>query len=163
MLPKVYIETTIPSYLTSRTSRDIITAGHQQITHDWWDRDRANYEMYISQFVLDECSGGDAEMARKRLKLLGDLTILEIPDGATQLAKRLIHDGPLPAKAETDALHISIAAANAMDYLVTWNMKHIANAAMERAIHQRCRDAGFDPPVICTPEELMGENYYVEG
>ena len=102
-------------------------------------------------------------MARKRLKLLGDLTILEIPDGATQLAKRLIHDGPLPAKAETDALHISIAAANAMDYLVTWNMKHIANAAMERAIHQRCRDAGFDPPVICTPEELMGENYYVEG
>lgn len=102
-------------------------------------------------------------MARRRLELLGDLPILEIPDGATQLAKRLIHDGPLPTKAETDALHISIAAANAMDYLVTWNMKHIANAAMERAIQRKCRDAGFDPPVICTPEELLGENYYVEG
>ncbi len=162
MKPKVYIETTIPSYLTSRTSRDLITAGHQQVTHDWWERDRANYDLYVSQFVLDECSGGNPAMAGKRLELLRDLIVLEIPDGATQLAKRLIHDGPLPAKAETDALHISIAAANAMDYLVTWNMKHIANAAMKREIDQRCREAGFEPPVICTPEELLGEDHYVE-
>ncbi len=119
--------------------------------------------MYVSQFVLDECSGGDPAMAGKRLGLLSDLIVLEIPDGATQLAKWLIKDGPLPAKAETDALHISIAAANAMDYLVTWNMKHIANAAMKREIDQKCREAGFEPPVICTPEELLGEDHYVEG
>lgn len=160
MLPKIYIETTIPSYLTSRTSRDLITAGHQQITHDWWARDRGNYE--ISQVVLDECTGGDPEMARKRLDLMADMAVLEIPDGATQLAKQMIQDGPLPTKAETDALHISIAAANAMDYLVTWNMKHIANAAMKREIDQKCREAGFEPPVICTPEDLLGEDNYVE-
>ena len=118
--------------------------------------------MYVSQFVLDECSGGDSEMAQRRLELLIDIPVLEIPDGATQLSKRLIDKGPLPAKAETDALHIAVAAANAMDYLVTWNMRHIANASMERAIHQKCRDAGFEPPVICTPEELLGEEYYVE-
>jgi hypothetical protein len=163
MPPKVYLETTIPSYLASRTSRDLITAGHQQITNDWWEKDRAKFELYISQFVIDECRCGDTEMARKRLSLLENLTVLDIPDGATQLAKRLIEGGPLPSKAETDALHIAIAAANAMDYLVTWNMTHIANAAMERAIYQKCREAGFDPPVICTPEELLGENYYVEG
>jgi hypothetical protein len=162
MLPKIYIETTIPSYLTSRTSRDLVTAGHQQLTHHWWDRDRANYEMYVSQFVLDEC-GGDPAMAEKRLNLMVGIAVLDIPDGATLLAKRLVKGGPLPAKAETDALHISIAAANAMDYLVTWNMKHIANAAMKREIDQKCREAGFEPPVICTPEELLGEDNYVEG
>ncbi|MGH9948143.1 MAG: type II toxin-antitoxin system VapC family toxin [Pyrinomonadaceae bacterium] len=163
MPPRVYIETTIPSYLTSRPSRDIIIAGHQQITLTWWETDRQNYELYVSQFVLDECAGGDAKMAQNRLELLTGIPILEISVEAVLLSKKLIHDGPLPQKAETDALHISIAASNAMDYLLTWNLRHIANPAMERDIHRLCRDAGFDPPVICTPEELLGEEYYVEG
>ena len=102
-------------------------------------------------------------VAQRRLELLRDLAILEIPDAATQLSKRLIREGPLPTKAETDALHIAIAAADAMDYLATWNMRHIANASMERAIQQRCREAGFDPPVICTPEQLLGDEDHVEG
>lgn len=102
-------------------------------------------------------------MAQSRLELLKGIPLLEITDAAVQLSKRLIKNGPLPEKAETDALHIAIAAANAMDYLVTWNMKHIANAFMKRSIDQKCVDAGFDPPVICTPEELLGEEYYVEG
>lgn len=163
MPAKVYIETTIPSYLASRPSRDIITAGHQQITREWWERDRELFEFYISQFVLDECGAGDAVMAGARLELVKDLTLLEISDAAVDLSKQLVDRGPLPAKADKDALHIAIAAANAMDYLVTWNMKHIANAFMKRSIDQKCRDAGFDPPVICTPEELLGEEYYVEG
>jgi hypothetical protein len=163
MAPKVYIETTIPSYLTSRASRDLITAGHQQITRDWWERDRELYELFISQFVLDECGDGDPEMAQNRLELLKSVPILQITDAAVQLSKRLIENGPLPTKAETDALHIAIAAANAMDYLVTWNLKHIANAFIKRAIDRKCLEAGFDPPVICTPEELLGEEYYVEG
>jgi len=102
-------------------------------------------------------------MARLRLDLLEDLSVLEISDEAVKLSKTLIQNGPLPKKAETDALHIAIAAANAMDYLLTLNMKHIANASMQRAIHGICRKAGFDPPVICTPDELLGEEYYVEG
>lgn len=163
MKAKIYLETTIPSYLTSRPNRDIIIAGHQQVTHTWWDRDRDEYELYVSQFVLDECGDGDADMARKRLELLNGIPVLAISDEAVLLSKRLIHNGPLPQKAETDALHIAIAAANAMDYLVTWNLRHIANPAMERPIHRICREAGFDPPVICTPEELLAEEYNVEG
>jgi len=160
--PKIYLETTIPSYLAARPSRDIIIAGHQQITREWWERGSNDYEMYISQFVLDECSGGDAEMASARLELIKALPVLMISEAAVQLSKRLIDRGPLPPRAETDALHIAISAANAMDYLVTWNMRHIANAFMERAIYQKCRDAGFEPPVICTPEELVGGEYDVE-
>ncbi len=163
MKPKVYIETTIPSYLVARPSRDLVTAGHQQSTHTWWKRDRNDFELFVSQFVLDECAGGDKDMARLRLDLLEDLSVLEISDEAVKLSKTLIQNGPLPKKAETDALHIAIAAANAMDYLLTLNMKHIANASMQRAIHGICRKAGFDPPVICTPDELLGEEYYVEG
>lgn len=163
MAAKVYIETTIPSYLTARPSRDVITMGHQQITLEWWERDRELFDLYISQFVLDECSSGDPAMAKARLELLGGVALLEISDGAIELSKRLVDRGPLPEKAKTDALHIAIAASNAMDYLLTWNMKHIANAFMKRAIDQKCREVGFEPPVICTPEELLGEDYYVEG
>lgn len=163
MPARVYIETTIPSYLTSRPSRYVITLGHQQITREWWERDRESFELYISQFVLDECADGDPVMAKDRLKLVQGLAVLEISDGAVELSKRLVDRGPLPAKADKDALHIAVAAANAMDYLLTWNMKHIANAFMKRAIDQKCRDAGFEPPVICTPEQLLGEDFYVEG
>lgn len=113
--------------------------------------------------MLDECGDGDAEMAQKRLELLKGIPVLEISDAAVQLSKQLVDRGPLPVKAEKDSLHIAIAAANAMDYLVTWNMKHIANASMKRAIDRKCLDAGFDPPVICTPDGLLGEEYYVEG
>jgi hypothetical protein len=163
VLPKVYIETTIPSYLTSRPSRDIQMAAHQLLLHKWWERDRSEFELYVSQFVIDECGGGDVKMAAKRLALLDGIPILDIPAEAVLLSKRLIHGGPLPIKAETDALHISIAAVNAMDYLLTWNCRHIANAQMQRAIRTICNDCGFDPPVICTPTELLGEEYYVEG
>lgn len=163
MLPRVYIETTIPSYLTARPSRDLITAAHQQITRDWWERNQTNYECYISQFVLDECGSGNNEMARRRLELLKDVPVLEIGDSTVQLSKRLLEVGAVPMKAQLDSLHIAVATANGMDYLVTWNMKHIANAFMKRSIEQACRDAGFDPPVICTPEELLGDEDHVDG
>jgi hypothetical protein len=159
---KVYIETTIPSYLASHPSRDLIIAGHQALTYQWWKK-RDEFDLYISQFVIAECTAGDPKMAAKRLDLLNDIPILEIPDEVSSLSKKLVRNGPLPQKAETDALHISIAAANAMDYLLTWNCRHIANAAMQRSIHNLCREAGFEPPVICTPEELLGEEHYVEG
>jgi len=102
-------------------------------------------------------------MAERRLALLEDLPLLEITEQAVLLSKNLISNGPLPPKAEKDALHIAVAATNAMDFLITLNMRHIANAFMRKAIHRICRDAGVDPPVICTPEELLGEEYYVEG
>lgn len=157
MPPKVYIETTIPSYLTSRPSRDIIIAGHQQSTRDWWDAERHEYDLYVSQLVVQECRAGDAVMARQRLELLSGIQIIPILPGVTQLAERLVNAGPLPAKAAADAVPIATATASGMDYLLTWNLSHIANARMQDAIRKLVTEAGFKPPVICTPEELTGE------
>ena len=157
MPSKVYIETTIPSYLTSRPSRDIIIAGHLQSTQDWWETERNEYGLYVSQLVIQECRAGDAEMAMQRLELLAGIEIIPILPGVTPLAERLVKAGPLPTKAAADAVHIATAAASGMDYLLTWNLRHIANAKMQDAIRDLCKEAGFRPPEICTPEELMGE------
>lgn len=154
--PKVYIETTVVSYLTARPSRDLIIAAHQQITLEWWENRRADFDLYTSQFVIQESSVGDATMAQKRLVALDAIPLLSVTQEALALARALVEKGPIPEKAETDALHIAVAAANGMDYLLTWNCKHIANAEMQIGIGKFCRAAGFEPPIICTPEELLG-------
>ena len=153
---KVYIETTIVSYLTARPSRDLIIAAHQQITNEWWENRRADFDLYTSQFVIQESSAGEAVMAQQRLDALDGIALLSISREALDLARSLIEKGPIPEKVEVDALHIAIAANHGMDYLLTWNCKHIANAEMQTGIGKFCRAAGFEPPVICTPEELSG-------
>lgn len=153
---KVYIETTIVSYLTARPSRDLIVAAHQQLTQEWWENRRANFDLYTSQFVLQESSAGDAKMAQTRLEALEEIPLLSVTQEAVTLARTLVQKGPIPEKADVDALHIAVAATNGMDYLLTWNCKHIANAEMQIGIGKLCRAAGFEPPVICTPEELLG-------
>ena len=155
-LLKVYIETTIVSYLTARPSRDLILAAHQQITIEWWENRRADFDLYTSQFVIQESSAGEAAMAQKRLDALDGIALLAVSQEALDLARALIEKGPIPEKAKVDALHIAVAASNGMDYLLTWNCKHIANAEMQIGIGKFCRAAGFEPPVICTPEELLG-------
>ncbi len=157
MAPKVYIETTIPSYLTGRPSRDLLIAGHQQVTHEWWETRRHDFELYVSQLVEDECRGGDSSMAEKRLDIIRGIPLLDISGDVYTLANRLITIGPIPKKAEVDAAHISIAAIHRIDYLLTWNCRHIANAEMQRSIREICQEAGFEPPIICTPVELLGE------
>lgn len=153
---KVYVETTIVSYLTARLSKDLIIAAHQQITQEWWENRREGFDLYVSQFVIRESSAGDIAMAQKRLDALEGISLLSVSQEAVALARTLIEKGPIPEKAETDALHISVAASHGMDYLLTWNCKHIANAEMQIGIGKLCRAAGFEPPVICTPEELLG-------
>ena len=153
---KVYIETTIVSYLTARPSRDLIMAAHQQLTQEWWENRRANFDLYTSQFVIQESSAGDAKMAQTRLEALEEIPLLSVTQEAVTLARTLVEKGPIPEKAEVDALHIAVAATNGMDYLLTWNCKHIANAEMQIGIGKLCRATGFEPPVICTPEELLG-------
>ena len=153
---KVYIETTIVSYLTARPSRDLIMAAHQQLTQEWWENRRANFDLYTSQFVIQESSTGDAKMAQTRLEALEEIPLLSVTQEAVTLARTLVEKGPIPEKADVDALHIAVAATNGMDYLLTWNCKHIANAEMQIGIGKLCRAAGFEPPVICTPEELLG-------
>ena len=157
MKPRTYIETTIPSYLTAWPSKNVVMAGHQQTTKEWWDVRRHQFDLYISQFVIDEASAGDSEAAERRLTVLEGLQLLEPSEEAYSLADALLRQIPLPEKAATDSLHIAIAAVNGMDYLMTWNCTHIANATLRAAIESICREAGFEPPVICTPEELLKE------
>ena len=154
--PKIYLETTVPSYLTAWPSRDLIRAGHQQITREWWQNRRENFDLYISQFVLDEAAGGDPEAARERLLALRDLPVLDLTEEVGDLAAALVTTLALPARAATDAAHIAIAAVHGMHFLLTWNCTHIANAEMAVAIETACRERGLACPVICTPEELMG-------
>ena len=155
MNERVYIETTFVSYLTARPSRDLIVAGHQQITRDWWDTRRADYELCVSQLVFQEAADGDAEAAQERLQLLAAMTMLEISEAAVSLAEELIRAGALPAKAGNDALHISIAATQSVPYLLTWNCRHMANATLRAQIEAICASKGFKAPIICTPEEMM--------
>ncbi|MGH2583937.1 MAG: type II toxin-antitoxin system VapC family toxin [Dehalococcoidia bacterium] len=155
MKRKVYLETTIASYLTAWPSRDLITAAHQQLTRDWWQNRREEFDLFISPAVLRESGGGDPEAATRRLAVLNDLPLLELTGAATTLAQELVREVPLPAKAAVDALHIAIAVVHGIDYLLTWNCTHIANAALRTQIDAVCRANGYASPVICTPEELL--------
>lgn len=156
MKPSVYLETTIPSYYTARASRDVVMAGHQATTRDWWDTRLSRFRAFISQIVIDEAAGGNAQAAKDRLVALKPFPLLDIRDDASDLARALIESGPLPPKAARDALHIAIAAAHGIDFLVTWNCTHIANAEMTAKIAAICHEHDLECPVICTPEELMG-------
>jgi len=151
------LETIIPSYLTSRPSRDLIIAGHQQITREWWETRRDTFQLYISQLAVDEAGAGDPVAARKRLKVLQDLPLLDITPEVAEVASSILASGKVPRKAATDAAHIAIAAVHGMDFRVTWNCVHIANAAIAKALASIYRGHAYECPVICTPEELMGE------
>lgn len=157
MASRVYLETTIPSYLTAWPSRDLVTAAHQQITREWWETRRREFELFISQFVIDEAAFRDPDASSRRLEMLADVPLLGVNEGVYKLANELMKHVPLPAKAVADSLHIAIATVNGMDYLLTWNCTHIANATLRTSIETVCRDNGNEPPVICTPEELMKE------
>ncbi|HWE37834.1 MAG TPA: type II toxin-antitoxin system VapC family toxin [Isosphaeraceae bacterium] len=153
MKPRIYLETTIPSYLTAWPSRDLVRAAHQQMTREWWTR-RHSFELFISQLVIRECQAGDPEAAAARLVAPDGLPLLDQGEDVALLARTLLDRVPLPARAEADALHIATAVLHGMDYLLTWNCTHIANATLRGRIDAACRESGFEPPTICTPEEL---------
>lgn len=155
MKPKVYLETTIPSLLTARPSRDILMAGQQQATRDWWGERRQHYQLFISGLVLAESRRGDASSARARDEALAACKVLEYTQAAEQLAGVILATRLLPAKAAVDAAHIAVAAVHEMDFLLTWNCRHIANAAIVDKVRAAIRAVGYIPPVICTPLELM--------
>jgi predicted nucleic acid-binding protein len=155
MKPKVYIETSVPSYLAARPSQDVRVLANQQTTVEWWASRREYFELFISEFVLTEAALGDPAAARKRLEVLEGISVLDATDEVRALGSALIAKGPIPPQAAIDALHIAIAAVNGMEYLLTWNCTHIANAIMRAKIESVCRRQGYEPPVICTPLELM--------
>ena len=155
---KVYVETTVISYLAARPSRDLIVAARQQLTHTWWRDRRPSFDVYVSQLVLAEAQAGDAQAAARRAALLKDLPVLDIVPEVAELSATLVERVQLPPKAGADATHIPLAAYHRMDFLITWNVAHIANALLRQRVEQVCRDAGYPPPALCTPDELLGEN-----
>ena len=156
MKKRVYIETSIVSYLVARPSRDLITAASQQITHEWWQTRRDDFDLVISEYVVFEAGRGDADAARARLAALTGIVELAGSAQAEDLAEILCANGGLPPKARVDALHVAVAAVAGVDYLLTWNCTHIANAETLPRIEAICRAAGYEPPRICTPMALLG-------
>jgi hypothetical protein len=154
----VYVETSIFSYLAARPSRDLLAAARQQLTERWWHDHRHRFELFVSPVVEMEAGKGDPEAARRRLSAMAGIPALAVTDAVEQLAGRLIKDGAVPATAIDDAVHVALAAVHRMDYLLTWNCRHIANAEKKSAIRETCIAQGHPYPEICTPEELMGES-----
>ncbi|MBN3884023.1 MAG: type II toxin-antitoxin system VapC family toxin [Nostoc sp.] len=157
MSETVYIETSIVGYLTARPSNNLILMANLEATREWWDTRRDQFMLYISQVVLDEVARGDTEIATKRLEIVRDFPLLEVSEAVQNLAAQFIAKSSLPPKAADDALHIAAATVYGLDYLLTWNCKHIANAQIQKKLAQISLDAGYELPTLCTPYELMGE------
>ena len=154
MKARLYLETSVVSYLVGRLSRDVIVLGNQELTREWWAGSRSEYDVYVSEVVLAEVAGGDPELSRQRLHVAQDIPLLHVTEEAENLAPLLLKAAGLAMNAATDALHMAVAAVHGMDYLLSWNCTHIANATIRRAIEKQCRLSGYEPPVICTPQEL---------
>ena len=160
--PSVYVETSIVSYLTARPSRDLIIAAQQAMTREWWHDAPERFVLVASELVLTEAAAGDADAARARLTALELVTRIDTTEDSAALTRRLLELGAFPREAAADAAHVGIAATNRVDYLLTWNLRHIANAAVRSRIERACRRAGYEPPVICTPNELMEEDDHAD-
>lgn len=155
MKPKVYIETTVVSYYTSHTSRDLIIAGHQQITQQWWENYLQNCEPFISEIVHNEISHGDKEAAAKRIQAVHKFSFLTISKEVLNLAQLYYSELDLPEKARLDAVHLALGVYHGMDFLVSWNFAHISGARPRQIVERINYQKDIKTPIICTPEELM--------
>ena len=156
-MESVYIETTILSYLVANPAKDVVIAGHQLTTQEWWSARRTNFNCFISQVVVDEISEGDPSEVRKRLAVAGTLDALAVTVDVDKLTESIMNSRVLPPKAVRDAAHIAVATVHNVQYLLTWNCKHLANAQIAKRIAGICKAAGYEMPTICTPEELLEE------
>ncbi|KAB8315629.1 type II toxin-antitoxin system VapC family toxin [Tolypothrix campylonemoides VB511288] len=157
MSETVYIETSILGYLTARSTKNLILAANMEITRDWWESRRTAFVLYTSEAVLNEVAQGDAEIAVQRLEILRDFPLLELNHAVQDLAVQFLARSNLPPKANVDAIHIAAATVHGMDYLLTWNCKHIANAQLQGKLAEISLDFGYELPILCTPYELMGD------
>lgn len=155
MKRRVYIETTIVSYFTARPSRDLVVAGHQEVTRELWPKFFSEFEPYISALVYQEVGQGDVEQVGKRLEAIKPFKMLDTDEEALHLADKIITDKGIPEAFPEDALHIAIAAVNGMELLITWNFAHIHNPFTRMMVRQLVEDAGYQAPEICSPDELM--------
>jgi len=157
-MPTAYIETTIPSYYTARNARSILQASRQLATREWWDGGCSGFDLVTSTETLNEAGEGDPEMAKERLGLLQQMRVLPVTRQAADLARQLVACGLVPETASPDAVHIALASVHRIDFLVTWNFKHIANPHIRERMRTRINNSGYRMPVMCSPEELLNED-----
>jgi predicted nucleic acid-binding protein len=155
MKPKIYVETSVLSYLAARPSRDAITAGRQVITRRWWESERGKYRLMVSEAVEAECERGDPKLAGGRRKLLEEVSLFAVDERILELARLLVAPGAIPEKAAVDAVHIAAAAVEECEFLLTWNFRHIANVRIRREVERILANHGYTKTTICTPEELV--------
>jgi predicted nucleic acid-binding protein len=158
MKKKVYIETSIVSFLTGNPSSNLLAAAWKALTIEWWEKRRMLFDLFISELVLTEAGRGNEKAAEKRLNSLDGIPMLAVTDSAVELAKMLIKKHAIPGNASDDALHVALSAVHGMDYLLTWNCRHIDNAETKPAIRAILISNGYNCPEICTPQEFMGDN-----
>jgi predicted nucleic acid-binding protein len=151
----VYIETTIPSYLVSEPSRDVVIIGHQQLTQNWWENEKKKYELFISEIVIEEISRGNPHYSKQRLEIIKDAKLLILDDNITKIAENYMQNFNFPEKLLRDVFHVAYAVYYEIDYLLTWNCKHIANAHFKKQLEIFNNKEGYKTPEICTPEELF--------
>ena len=152
----VYIETSVVSYLTARPTADLLAAAWQKVTLDWWETQRSRFELYASEVTIQEAGKGDPDARARRLAALANIPLLPITEAVAPLATALVRGHALPANAVNDALHVAVAAVQGIDYLLTWNYRHLDNAETKPAVRDTCAEHGHPAPEICTPRELMG-------
>ncbi|NJM48664.1 MAG: type II toxin-antitoxin system VapC family toxin [Alkalinema sp. RU_4_3] len=157
MSESVYIETSILGYLTARPSRNLILVANAEVTREWWDKRRSEFDLYTSQAVLQEVAQGDSEIATQRLEILQGFPLLDLNQAVFDLAEQFMARSNLPAKADVDSVHIAASTVHGMDYLLTWNCKHIANPRIQRKLAEISLDLGYELPILCTPYELLGD------
>jgi predicted nucleic acid-binding protein len=155
MKPKVYVETSVLSYLAARSSRDTVTAGRQLTTRRWWEAEREKYALVVSELVETECGRGDPDVIVRRKALLPMVSLFPLNERILELARLLMAPGAVPEKAGPDAVHIAAAAVEECDYLLTWNFRHIANVRIRREVERILAKHGYNQTTICTPEELV--------
>jgi hypothetical protein len=151
---RIYVETSIFSYLAARPSRDLVVSAWQEVTREFWDQHREAYDLVTSQLVVEECSEGNSDAVERRLELLRGMPELAVDDAAKVVAAALLSKGGVPRKAEFDALHIAAAAVGGADYLLTWNCRHLNNPVTKPRVRTICEQCGHTCPEICTPFEL---------
>ena len=155
MQQKLYIETSVVSYLTAQRSRDLLIAARQEATAELWSKLQSGFTGYVSTLVHQEAQKGDPEQARKRIDALSSFIILDIDKEAQMLADHILSVKAIPAEYPDDALHMAVAAVNGMDVLITWNFAHLNNPIARTKIRQIVEDNGYQCPEVCSPEELL--------
>jgi hypothetical protein len=154
-MDSVYLETTVVGNIAGRLHPEPKIAARQQITREWWTTAAKRYDLYVSEITIEECGDGDPDAAKERLDLVKNIDLIETSAEAEELAELFVNRLAVPASQPRDALHIAIATVNVVQFIVTWNFKHILNPHLQTKIANACREGGYEPPVICTPQQLL--------